>query len=798
MLSKVKIKAKLLFLFTVSIALAVAFTAVMLGMVSSSKGEELISKQVSDQLLSVNANKKKALETIINAWPKELIAQQTRGICINARKDYRDFVETGIKSADYIKYTDIIDEHIAGSVFSDMYIIDNDGLIVYSVNKSKDYKTNILTGQYKDSGLGKAAAKAFNGEVSFEDFTPYEPEDNEFCAFYAAPIINKGKHDGVVAFQVSVSELDQIVQVRTGLGKTGESYLVGLKDGITSLRSNRIIKDGKIGDKYSFEILKDAFDGKTDAVKKIGSTGAKEFFAYTPLKLTIKEINWVLATSVAQEEMFTGLREMTGSITTYTFFLIIIMAVLAVIFGWIFSENINKGIIFIVDKIQEIVTNVKNGDLQKRIEKEKIQTDFILVADEINTLIDSFVHPITITEEYLAKIAKGQTPEKITEEYKGDFNKIKQNINNLLEINADIAEAAENIAKGDLTIELKMRSENDKLVQALIEMAGNLKVIITNIKEHMTTIASGSEELSIVSTQLLSGANTTSEQVNGVASATEQLTANVNAIASAVEEINVNISNVSNNSERINNDTNNIASTVEELTQSLKSVASNAENATKISAVASNKSENATAVMNELGAAAKQIGKVTEVIKKIAEQTNLLALNATIEAASAGEAGRGFAVVAKEIKELAKQSAKAADSISDEIENIQAKTTNAVSTITDVSSTIEEVNLNIKEIDKSVQEQTLNSGEIAKTINHNAEGIKSISRAFSEISTGVTDVSRNIGEGAKGTVSISKDIGKVTSVAKESRSGAEQVQNSAQDLAKLAGELQGILSRFKL
>ncbi|HHG88897.1 MAG TPA: methyl-accepting chemotaxis protein, partial [Devosia sp.] len=75
-----------------------------------------------------------------------------------------------------------------------------------------------------------------------------------------------------------------------------------------------------------------------------------------------------------------------------------------------------------------------------------------------------------------------------------------------------------------------------------------------------------------------------------------------------------------------------------------------------------------SAKVDELGTAAKEIGKVTEAITEISEQTNLLALNATIEAARAGEAGKGFAVVAVEVRRLAQSAAAASNEVKELIE----------------------------------------------------------------------------------------------------------------------------------
>ena len=82
--------------------------------------------------------------------------------------------------------------------------------------------------------------------------------------------------------------------------------------------------------------------------------------------------------------------------------------------------------------------------------------------------------------------------------------------------------------------------------------------------------------------------------------------------------------------------------------------------------------------MHQLANKSEQIGGIIETITGIAGQTNLLALNAAIEAARAGEQGRGFAVVAEEVRKLAEDSQRAAATIADLVQEIQAETNQAV------------------------------------------------------------------------------------------------------------------------
>jgi len=145
---------------------------------------------------------------------------------------------------------------------------------------------------------------------------------------------------------------------------------------------------------------------------------------------------------------------------------------------------------------------------------------------------------------------------------------------------------------------------------------------------------------------------------------------------------------VANASEDASDNVQSVASATEELASSVREISGQVQESNRIAASAVQQADETDARINALSQAANRIGDVVKLITSVAEQTNLLALNATIEAARAGEAGRGFAVVAQEVKALAAQTAKATDEIGNQIAGMQTATQEAVGSIKMISSTI--------------------------------------------------------------------------------------------------------------
>jgi len=334
-----------------------------------------------------------------------------------------------------------------------------------------------------------------------------------------------------------------------------------------------------------------------------------------------------------------------------------------------------------------------------------------------------------------------------------------------------VVNAISKMEKGDMTVrtELRRGDELGILSKAIDSLSMKLHTILKNLQQTSDTLAGSAEELSSIGRQ--------------VTAATEKVNLNINSMASGAEQASTNANDVAGTAEEMSTNMNTMATAVEEMSASIRQISSNANDANKIADEATIKSREATGAMHKLGVAAKEIGHVTEVIKRIADKTSLLALNATIEAASAGEAGKGFAVVAGEIKELANQSTKSADDIARRIESIQSNTSDAVTVINEVSEIIKKINQSVDVISSHVDQQTKASNEIANNVAQVNVGARRVAGAISEVAKGSKDMSRGAAEVAKNSISAEN---------------TRQINQGADELARLASDLKNVLSQFKV
>ncbi len=307
-----------------------------------------------------------------------------------------------------------------------------------------------------------------------------------------------------------------------------------------------------------------------------------------------------------------------------------------------------------------------------------------------------------------------------------------------------ILEVVSSAAEGNLTSEVTVSGTDaiGQLGEGLKKFFTGLRTDIGNIGRNAESVSAAAEELTATSTTMSANAEETSAQAGVVAAASEEVGKNVQTVATGSEEMTASISEISNN----------------------------ATQAASVSNEAVEIAKRTNDTITALGESSQEIGEVVKVITSIAEQTNLLALNATIEAARAGEAGKGFAVVANEVKELANQTAKATEEISGKVQTIQSSTGSAVQAIEEISNVINRIN------------------DISNTI----------ASAVEEQSATTNEMSRNVAEAAKGVGEIAENISGVSTAAGETTQGSSQTRDAANELSKLAVDLQGLVTKFKI
>jgi len=404
----------------------------------------------------------------------------------------------------------------------------------------------------------------------------------------------------------------------------------------------------------------------------------------------------------------------------------------------------------ISDVLQEtngLIRAVQEGRLDTRANAETFAGGWRDLVVGVNTVIDAFVAPITMTAEALDRISKGDIPEAINDEFKGDFNTMKNNLNRLIEAMNAVTQLAEEIANGNLTVEVQERSAQDKLMLALNAMItslhdvtrlaeeiadGNLTV---EVKERsaqdklMQALNVMIQRLGEVVTHVKSAADNVAAGSQGMSSSSEEMSQGAAAQAAAAEEA---------------------SSSMEEMAANIRQNSDNALQTEKIAIQAATDAQRSGEAVAETVTAMKEIVRQISIIEEIARQTHTLSLNATIEAAKAEQYGKGFAVVASEVRALASRSQTAAADI-----NLMADSSIAVAEKAGIM------------LEKLVP-------DIRKT----AELVQEINAASREQNTGAQQINRAIQQLDNVTQQNSATSEELSATAEQLSSQAEQLQHT--------------------
>lgn len=380
-------------------------------------------------------------------------------------------------SLSHLKYHSEIRDFLKTFSFYDVFIVDVDtGNIVYSVFKELDFATSLIDGPYANTNFAdvfsKAAQNLEKGETVLSDYQLYFPSYDAPASFIASPIFNGDKKIGVLVFQMPIAEINAIMGERAGMGKTGETYLVGPDKLMRSDSYLDPVNHSVIGSFRHPEVgrvdthaIEQALAGHSGEEVVIDYNGNPVFSAYTPL--TVQGLNWALLSEIDVAEALAPVQALLAMMQ--------IVLVIGCILLLLISIWVGKVLASPIEKLSKQVQAIRDsGDFSIRIDNSN-QDEIGLASQGVNTLLAQLSGCFSDAKILLEGVANNDLNHQIKTAYKGELNTLAQGMNRT--VDKLTAMGQEQLKQAELVANSAQESER------LMKIAQDEAVVYGRIKQ---------------------------------------------------------------------------------------------------------------------------------------------------------------------------------------------------------------------------------------------------------------------------------------------------------------------------
>ena len=251
--------------------------------------------------------------------------------------------------------------------YEDFFLINPDGHCYYSVGQGSDYQTNLLTGPFAESNLGRLVSRVLEtGEFGMTDFSLYIPSNNQPMAFMAWPLVHDGHIEVVIALQLSPEGINDIMHKRQGMGKSGETYLVGSdkrmrSDSILDPESHSVLAsfNGTVAENgVDTTAARQALAGLTDTEVIVDYTGKQVLAAYTPVEFG--NFQWALLAEIDLDQVM----EPVNKLHVNVLLIALVFAALVALVAYFIA----KGIALPLGRVVDFANGLAQGEIGRQID----------------------------------------------------------------------------------------------------------------------------------------------------------------------------------------------------------------------------------------------------------------------------------------------------------------------------------------------------------------------------------------------------------------------------------------------
>ena len=356
---------------SVNISLAIAFVVLLIASgVFQHENQKRVEAQASSHLKTMLMLRESVLRSHLESLRSEMILWSDQavvfGLMHTMQKAFDAEGREGIAAVGELPATALrarvsdsesVDERVARFAahhdYYDIFLINTQGDVLYTVAKEDDYATNLIDGPYADSGLGRLfrslAGEGVRDQVAFEDYSNYAPSDNEPAAFIGSRVYSGDEWIGVYAVQIPVQPINEIMQFSSGMGETGETYLVG-DDGLMRSDSRFFAESSTLKTTVTSPSVAKALSGETGIEIVEDYRGIPVYSAYQPFEfegtrwavLAEQDVAEVVAPAedtLKSMAMGFGLLILVGLLLRFMLLNVVVPAALAAFLGLSFMDS---------------------------------------------------------------------------------------------------------------------------------------------------------------------------------------------------------------------------------------------------------------------------------------------------------------------------------------------------------------------------------------------------------------------------------------------------------------------------